>query len=65
MSMSDQPHPATGKVERDIPQAKHFIDMLAVLQEKTNGNRTPEESAFLDGALYELRMVFVEESKKP
>ena len=33
--------------------------MLTVLEEKTTGNRTPDESALLDGFLHELRMAYV------
>lgn len=41
------------------PLAKHFIDSLAVLEEKTAGNLTPDESALLTETLHQLRMVFV------
>ena len=39
--------------------AKHNIDMLGVLEEKTKGNLTDEEQRLLDGALYESRMRYV------
>ena len=39
--------------------AKHHIDTLAVLEEKTKNNLTPEEQRMLDGALYEARMRYV------
>lgn len=42
-----------------LNEARHLIDTLAVLEEKTAGNRTPEESALLDQLLHELRMGFV------
>lgn len=44
--------------------ARHFIDMLAVLEEKTKGNVTDEEAAFLKEAQHQLRMAFVAVSKK-
>lgn len=53
------PNPLTGKAEIDLPQAKHFIDSLAMLDEKTAGNRTPDESRLLDNLLHELRMAYV------
>ncbi len=37
--------------------------MLGILQEKTQGNLTPEETALLDGLLYELRMKYVEKTQ--
>ncbi len=52
-------HPATGKPEPDLAQAKHLIDMLAMLQEKTEGNRTQEETMLLEQVVHELRMAYV------
>ena len=40
--------------------AKHHIDTLAVLEEKTSGNLTDEEKKLLDNALYEVRMRYVQ-----
>src|SRR5687768_10241988 len=56
--MGQLPNPITGKAEVHLNQARHFIDTLAVLEEKTTGNRTPEESAMLTAMLHELRMAF-------
>lgn len=44
-------------------EAQHLIDMLAMLQEKTEGNRTAEESAMLDSFLHELRLAYVSVNK--
>jgi hypothetical protein len=44
----------------DILGARQSIDMLAVLEEKTKGNLSPEETRLLDSALFELRMAFLE-----
>lgn len=44
----------------DLMGARQSIDMLSILQEKTKGNLTPEESRLLDNALFELRMGFLE-----
>jgi hypothetical protein len=43
----------------NMDMAKHLIDTLGVLEEKTKGNLTPEEQQFLDTALYEARMRFI------
>jgi hypothetical protein len=43
----------------NLDMAKHNIDMLGVLEEKTKGNLTEEEQRLLDGALYESRMRYV------
>ncbi len=62
MSMGLMPDPASGKPEKNLPQARHLIDMLEVLQQKTEGNRTPEESEDLEAMLYQLRMAYVQVS---
>lgn len=60
-------NPFTQQIERDLPQARLSIDMLGMLQERTSGNLTPEESRFLAHVLRELQLNFVmelEEEKK-
>jgi hypothetical protein len=54
------PNPVSGKSDTHLAHAKHVIDTLAVLQAKTEGNRTPEESEEIDAMLYQLRMAYVE-----
>ncbi|WP_260734624.1 DUF1844 domain-containing protein [Tunturiibacter lichenicola] len=44
----------------DILGARQSIDMLSVLEEKTKGNLTPEETRLFESALFELRMAFLE-----
>ena len=44
----------------DLMGARHSIDMLAILAEKTTGNLTPAESQLMTNALFELRMAFLE-----
>ena len=60
MLLGQIPNPMTGKAEFDLPQAQHFVDTLAMLEQKTAGNRTPGETRLLDNLLHELRMVFVQ-----
>jgi hypothetical protein len=43
----------------DPALARHSIDLLAVLEEKTRGNLTPEESRMLEQTLFDLRMLAV------
>jgi len=52
--------PQTGRRYRNLALAKHHIDVLGILEEKTKGNLTPEEKQLLDNALYEVRMAFVQ-----
>ena len=56
--------PITGKMERSLEAAQSSIDMLSMLEEKTRNNLTKEESELLKNILFELRMNFVDESKK-
>jgi len=44
----------------DLIGARQTIDTLGMLGEKTKGNLTPKEQAFIQNALYELRMAYVE-----
>ena len=57
-------NPMTQKVERDLGQAKNFIDLLAMLEEKTKGNLGEGEQKLLQQALFDLRMNYVDEVKK-
>ncbi len=52
-------NPLSEKAEVNLDQAKHSIDLLAMLQEKTEGNRTREETDELERMMHELRMGFV------
>lgn len=54
------PHPVSGKVEKNLVQAKYNIDLLGILEAKTQGHLTPEEAQLLQAVLYDLRMRFVE-----
>ncbi len=52
--------PPNQKPQPDILGARQTIDMLAVLNDKTKGNLTPDEATLIDNALFELRMGFLE-----
>lgn len=54
----------SGKTSINLDLAKQSIDILAILEEKTKGNLTEEETSLLTHSLYDLRMKFVEVSKK-
>src|SRR5215469_7600163 len=49
--------------EPDLPSARHAIDMLAMLLEKTKGNLSIEEQRLLENSLTELRFRFVQVSQ--
>jgi hypothetical protein len=66
--LGDAPNPGDGKVSVDLAMARHTIDLLALLHDKTQNNLSGEEEHILTQALYDLRMRYVEvvktESKK-
>lgn len=63
MALGEGADPLTGARKPDPRQAKYLIETLAMLEEKTKNNLTPEESEMLGALLYELRMKFVEKTR--
>ena len=57
--------PAAGPRHRDLAIARQMIDWLAVLEQKTRGNLSFEESDLLSRVLYELRLAYVEVGRAP
>jgi len=53
-------NPATRQAEVDLEAAQASIDMLDMLDAKTRGNLTPEETRMLQDALTQLKLNFVE-----
>jgi uncharacterized protein DUF1844 len=54
------PHPQTGETEVNLDAARMFIDHLEMIQEKTRGNLSSDESRALGNALTSLRLAYVE-----
>ena len=54
------PDPQTGQRYMDLDVAKHHVDMLGILVEKTKGNLDEDEAKLIDQALYECRMHYVQ-----
>jgi hypothetical protein len=57
--MGELPHPETGQRVVDRELAKHTIDILVLLADKTKGNLESDENELLTRILYELKMRFV------
>jgi hypothetical protein len=51
--------PESGKLIRNLLMAKHTIDTIGMLEEKTKGNLTAPENNLLSNLLYELRMSYL------
>lgn len=60
LHLGDAPNPLTGRVERNLTMARQTIDLLGLLEKKTQGNLTGEEERVLEQVLYELRLRYVE-----
>ena len=63
MALGVMPNPSTGEKDTDLRMAKHFVDTLEMLEEKTKGNVTEEESKMFDEVLHLLRMAYVGATK--
>lgn len=57
-------NPVSQRVELDLGQAKNFIDLLSMIENKTSGNLNDNEKRLLEHALFELRMNYVDEINK-
>ena len=65
MYLGEQDEPESKKPTRNLAMAKHAIDLLTVLEEKTKGNLSPEEGQILESLLFDLRLRYVEALKGP
>jgi hypothetical protein len=57
--MGELAHPESGRKVVDLALAKHTIDTLSLLAEKTRGNLDSQENELLTKVLYELKMHFI------
>lgn len=64
VSLGDAPDPLTGQRHRDLENAADAIDLLALLREKTEGHRSPEETQVLGELLYDLQLRYVNATKR-
>jgi hypothetical protein len=64
MMFLGHPDPVTQQRHRDLAQAKHTIDMLIMLREKTKGNLSTEEQQLLEEILSQLQMAYVTVSRQ-
>ncbi|MHB0957436.1 MAG: DUF1844 domain-containing protein [Pirellulaceae bacterium] len=59
VALGQAPLPGEAKADVNLPFAKHCIDTLDILAQKTKGNLTTSEDHLLSQFLYELRMLYV------
>jgi len=63
VALGQMPNPMTNKQEVNLELAKHAIDTLAILEQKTKGNLAADETAMLEGVLHQMRLTYLEASK--
>lgn len=63
LNFGEIPDPETGTKKKNLSMAKHSIDILSMLEEKTRGNRTDDEEQLIKNILYDLRMRYIKETK--
>ena len=63
MALGRVPNPITKQSHRNVPTAKHFIDTLAMLEQKTAGNLSADEQRLLEEVQHQLRLMYMEETK--
>ena len=64
-SLGMMPHPVTGETGIDLKTAKHWIDVLGMLEQKTRGNLDPQEAQVMESLLADLRMQYVSFTSSP
>lgn len=64
-SLGMMPHPVTGETGVDLKTAKHWIDVLGMLEHKTQGNLDEQEALMLENLLADLRMQYVSFTNAP
>jgi len=63
LHLGELEHPDVGAPQKDLALAKHTIDILVMLEQKTRGNLTPAEEKLIGSLLYDLRLRYVEAQK--
>lgn len=56
--------PAFEDLPRDPVIARHNIDLLLMLREKTKGNLTTEEEKLMSSVIYDLQMRYLRETQR-
>jgi hypothetical protein len=57
-------NPVSGKIEKDLKNAKVTIDILVMIKNKTNGNLTKNEENILTKTISDLQINYVDELSK-
>ncbi len=64
ITLGQLPDPATNRITIELDTARHLIDVLSMLEQKTKGNLDATEQKLVTSLLYDLRLGFVEAQRK-
>lgn len=64
IALGEAPDPVTGQRQHDPAHAADAIELLILLREKTEGNRSEQESHVLDDILYDLQLRYVNATRR-
>jgi hypothetical protein len=62
--LGEAPNPETHRAEKNLPLARQSLDLLGLLHEKTRGNLTVEEQQLFESLLTDLRLRYVEATRR-
>jgi hypothetical protein len=65
VALGKMPAPDGERLVVDLEAAKHLIDVLGMLEQKTKGNLDESETKLLQSLLYDLRVAYVDAETKP
>ncbi len=61
--LGEIPHPETNLLNTNLDAARQTIEVIAMLEERTEGNRSPDEDKLMKDVLSSLRMGYVKKAK--
>ena len=64
IAMGKLKNPVTDKTEKKLDEASFYIDVIEMMKNKMEGNLNPELSNYIDTTLNNLKINYLEESKK-
>ncbi|MEO8213092.1 MAG: DUF1844 domain-containing protein, partial [Myxococcales bacterium] len=64
LHLGELDHPDGREARPDLRLAKHTIDIIGMLEEKTRGNLSPPEARLMESLLYDLRLRYIERGQK-
>jgi hypothetical protein len=64
VQLGEMPPPQGMEIPIDLESARQTIDIMAMLQRRTKGNLSPDESRFMEEVLHSLRVSFINTKKK-